>query len=33
MEIQYDTETNHFFNRVKQAEWNKTLETMLKTLQ
>jgi hypothetical protein len=31
MEIQYDTETNHMFNKNKQAEWNKTLETMLKT--
>ena len=30
MEIQYDTETNHMLNRSKQAEWNKTLETMLK---
>jgi hypothetical protein len=31
MEIQYDIETNHMLNRSKQAEWNKTLETMLKT--
>jgi predicted secreted Zn-dependent protease len=31
MEVQYDTETNHMFNRIKQAEWNKTLETMLIT--
>jgi predicted secreted Zn-dependent protease len=31
MEIQYDTETNHMFDRSKQAEWNRALETMLKT--
>lgn len=31
MEIEYDTETHHMLNKSKQAEWNKTLETMLKT--
>ena len=30
LEVQYDTETNHMIDRSKQAEWNKTLETMLK---
>jgi hypothetical protein len=32
LEVQYDKETNHMFDRNKQAEWNKTLETMIKTL-
>jgi hypothetical protein len=32
LEIQYDTETNHMLDRSKQAEWNKAIETMLKTL-
>ncbi|HLY72451.1 MAG TPA: hypothetical protein VKR53_22135 [Puia sp.] len=31
LEVQYDTETNHMLDRNKQAEWNKTLETMLKS--
>jgi len=32
LEIQYDTETNHMFDRNKQAEWNKKLNNMIETL-
>jgi hypothetical protein len=32
LEVQYDAETNHMFDRSKQAQWNKTLASMLKAL-